>query len=431
MTGITPPRKGLSRAPQVALSRSVGYTAAYRRQNPARNPVTPLTKNLVLILFIGALAVFAARQLSAALQATDFPDFYCAARMLADGQGPHLYDAATQRQYQARYSARVGTLYIHPPFEAIVYLAVAWLPLQSAYVLWFVLSLGFLAIADYTFAHAALKDWNWHWLFVAAVTFAPVLLCLIQGQDSLLLLLLVVAFLNLRRGRAFAAGCWLGLALFKFQIAVPLGIMLLFAWGAKARWHFARGLVLVGAVLAAISAVLCGGRVFAAYPAFLLHLKTDRYAGIYPEAMGNLRGLIYLFFHRDQSAIAVAILAAASVGLLLKSIAEWRRVPAIPDDPISERELDRAFANSILVALLVSYHLNPHDLSLLMIPIALVLKDRSWLAEKGFARGMTPALLALIFLPLLHIWALKTAVYGLVALPLLGLLARNRRPQQI
>ncbi|MGC1220458.1 MAG: glycosyltransferase family 87 protein, partial [Candidatus Sulfotelmatobacter sp.] len=174
---------------------------------------------------MSALAAFALTH-SAALQGTDFPDFYCAARMLAAGHGHQLYDADLQRQYQARYAGRVGTLYIHPPFEAVFYLAVAWLPLRYAYLLWSLLNLTFLGFAVRRLAKEILP-WDWRLSLVASLTFVPTLLCFLQGQDSLLLLLLVVSsFAALRRGRGLAAGCWLGLGLFKFQLALPLALVL-------------------------------------------------------------------------------------------------------------------------------------------------------------------------------------------------------------
>jgi len=81
------------------------------------------------------------------LKGTDFPDFYCAGRMLADGHGHQLYDPELQREYQARYAGRVGTLYIHPPFEAVLYAGLTWLPLKLAYVLWWFFNYAALAVA--------------------------------------------------------------------------------------------------------------------------------------------------------------------------------------------------------------------------------------------------------------------------------------------
>jgi len=114
------------------------------RDTSRKLAIVSWTKTLILLVFVSALAAFAGTRFPGSLRGTDFPDFYCAARMLADGHGHQLYDPEVQRQYQARYAERVGTLYIHPPFEAVLYLAVAWLPLSRAYLVWSFLSLAFL-----------------------------------------------------------------------------------------------------------------------------------------------------------------------------------------------------------------------------------------------------------------------------------------------
>ena len=104
-------------------------------------------KTFVLFILVSFLVGFPGIRLSASLQGTDFVDFYAAARMVAEGHAHPLHDASVQRQYQARDARRVGTLYIHPPFEVAIYLAVAWLSLKSTYLLRSVFSLGFLALA--------------------------------------------------------------------------------------------------------------------------------------------------------------------------------------------------------------------------------------------------------------------------------------------
>ena len=371
-------------------------------------------KAFIFLAVIFALAAFAATRLAASLQGTDFPDFYCAARMLADGHGLQLYDADLQRQYQARYAGRVGTLYIHPPFEAVLYLGVAWLPLRYAYLLWSLLNLAFLTVAARRLAKELVPPWDWLVWFAASLTFVPVLLCLLQGQDSLLLLLLVVlAFVALRRGRAFAAGCWLALGLFKFHLVLPLAVVLVLTQNRNARSALAKGFTLVALAFAGLSAAISGWSVFLVYPKFLLHLKAQPFAGIVPQAMANFRGLVYFFFHADQSSATVAVVSILSAAALIKMLLGWKK----------HGEFDLAFANTVVFALLVSYHLNPHDLSLLLLPIALLLN--CWL--KQTPRISEPAhwirlgLLGILFLPPLHLWALRAGAYALVGLPVLAL----------
>lgn len=371
-------------------------------------------KYFVLLVFVLALAAFAGARPRASLQGTDFPDFYCAGHMLAGGHGHQLYDADLQRQYQARYAGRVGTLYIHPPFEAALYLAVAWLPLRYAYLLWSLLNLAFLMVAARRLARELVPPRDWLVWLAASLTFVPVLLCLLQGQDSLLVLLLVVlAFAALRRGRAFAAGCWLALGLFKFHLVLPLVLVLVLTQSRNARSGLAKGFSLVALALAGLSAVVSGWSVFLLYPDFLLHLQTQPFAGITPQAMANLRGLVYLLFHTDRSCAAVAVLLILSVAALIKTLTAWKK----------EGEFDLAFANTVVFALLVSYHLNPHDLSLLLLPIAVLLRrtltQRPRVSET--AHWMTLGLLGILFLPPVHLWALRAGAYALLGFPMLAL----------
>jgi hypothetical protein len=384
-------------------------------------------QTLVLLVFVSTMAVFVGPRFSASLQGADFPDFYCAARMLAAGQGHQLYDAEVQRQYQARYAGRVGTLYIHPPFEAALYLAVAWLPLKRAYLLWSLLNLLFLAVAAHRLATEALPSYDWRPGLVASLTFVPLLLCLQQGQDSLLLLVLVVlAFTALRRDSAFAAGCWLGLGLFKFHLILPLALVLVLTQSKSARGALAKGLTLVALALAGLSAAISGWSVFTVYPKFLVHLQAQQFAGIVPQGMANFRGLTHFLFHSDQSPWAVAAVSILSAAALLKALAGWRRLrlASHPSPPVpGQDEFDVAFSTTVLFALLVSYHLNPHDLTLLLLPISLLL-HRSLARTPGLrgpANWITVGLLAILSLPPLHLWTLRTGVYTLVGLPLLAL----------
>jgi hypothetical protein len=384
---------------------------------------------MLLLVFVFTLAVFVGARLSNSLLGTDFPDFYCAARMLAEGHGRQFYDAAIQRQYQARYAGRVGTLYIHPPFEAVFYLAVAWLPLRRAYLLWSLLNFAFLAAGLRRLANEALLPCDWGVGLAASLTFVPVLLCFVQGQDSLLLLLLLIlAFTALRRGRAFAAGCWLGLGLFKFQLVLPLVLVLVLTQNRSVRSALAKGFSLVGLALAGLSAAISGWSVFVVYPKFLLQLQAQPFAGVIPQAMANLRGLMYFFFHRDQSPWAIAVLSILSVAALIKTLNRWKHARTASDQsPATFRpqEFGHAFAGTVLFALLVSYHLNPHDLSLLLLPMVLLFHDVAGTTQAltTSQRWLIIACSVVLFLPPLHLLALRAHAYALVSIPLIALFA--------
>ncbi len=375
--------------------------------------VSSAAKTFIICAFVSALAAFAMTRSAEFLQGTDFPDFYCAARMLAAGHGHRLYDAGLQRQYQARYAGRVGTLYIHPPFEAVLYLAVAWLPLRDAYLLWSLLNLTFLAVAVRRVAKE-IEAWDWRLSLGVSLTFVPTLLCFLQGQDSLLLLLLVVlSFSALRHSRGFAAGCWLGLALFKFQLALPLALVLVVTQSRNVRTGLVKGFCLAALALAALSVAISGWSLFLVYPKFLLHLQAQPFAGVVPQAMANFRGLIYLFFHSDQSSGAIISLSILCAAALIATLWGWKR----------KDNFDLAFANTVIFALLASYHLNPHDLSLLLLPSALLFRraSRRTPSARNPANWIILGWLGIVFLPPLHLWTLRGGVYALMSLPLLGL----------
>jgi Glycosyltransferase family 87 len=382
-------------------------------------------KTLMLLVLLGAFTAFLCAHFSASSRGTDFPDFYSASRMLIEGQGHELYDAQVQRQFQSRYVGRVGTLYIHPPFEALFYLTVAWLPLNNAYALWTVLNLAFLGIITRKLTNDVLPTWDWRLLLIASLTFIPVLLNFLQGQDSVLLLLFVtLAFTALRCNRGFAAGCWLGLGLFKFELVLPLAFVLALH---KGRTGFLRGFALIALALAGVSVAVSGRTVFAAYPRFLLHLQEQPYAGIFPPAMANLRGLSYLLFHNDRSPFAIFTIAALSVSALFVARISWqdRRLATYSNyAPTNRLAFDIAFGNTVLFALFASYHLNPHDLSLVLLPMSLLLyhvRVGTIVVFSKPSRWVAQGVVALLFLPPLHLLALVEHVYALVAVPLFAL----------
>jgi Glycosyltransferase family 87 len=395
---------------------------------PHRNPSVHQSGRSKTILLIAALLCVAGWMgvhFSAAIKATDFPDFYCAARMLPNSHAHQLYDANIQREYQARYAGRIGTLYIHPPFEAAFYLSVAWLPIRSAYLLWFLVNLVLLATATCILSRLVDGPWEWPILTTASLLFVPVILCLQQGQDSLLLLLLLVLGLAaLRQGNSFAAGCWLALGLFKFQIVVPLILVLLIVQSGKTRMQLLKGFILVAFGLAAFSVGICGWSVFATYPEFLRRLSSQPFAGINPRAMANFRGLISLL-GLNQSALAEATQGALAVAALLLVLGIRERAKMHVRHPSTDRhEAASVYGYAVILALLVSYHLNPHDLSLLLIPmfpIAMRLGSRP-INVWRFDEWTAALLLAIVWLPPLHVWALRAGAYAILSLPLFCLL---------
>lgn len=356
-----------------------------------------LVKNLLLLAMLAGVAMLLARGFPRIEQGTDFPEFYAAAHMVREGVGRQLYNAAAQREFQARYTGRVGTYFNHPPFELLVYLPLARWPIERAYLLWSLLNVGLLLVTARILAPYVLPQWDWRLPAAGAWLFAPVLLNLIQGQDSvLLLLLLTLTFAALKRERPLLAGALLACGLFKFHLVLPIAAVALFA----KRWRLLAGFAAVGILLALVSAAISGWGWFVAYAQFLVEMSGLPLAGIHPKEMANLRGLIALLL----PASAWTPLTAAS-SLLILGCAIWNS---------NRAGTDLSFANAVMAATLVSYHLSPHDLSLLLLPMALLWRQSSTASLPEWLRWVQQITLISLFLPPLHVFLLVGHVYGYV-----------------
>jgi Glycosyltransferase family 87 len=128
------------------------------------------------------------------------------------------------------------------------------------------------------------KRLEWRVLLPLFFLFPPVLLSFLQGQDSLLLLLIMtLAVVELRRDRNFTAGCLLGCGLFKFHIVLMLVVLL----ASLRRKGFVRGFALVFVILLLISVGISGWASLTAYPHFLMRLSSLPLAGIHPAVLGG------------------------------------------------------------------------------------------------------------------------------------------------
>lgn len=136
--------------------------------------------------------------------------------------------------------------------------------------------------------------------------------------------------------------------------------------------------------------------------------------------------------------MALAILSAAISGrsvfvvypsfLLHQILAEGKRASVVSrSDSASRLDFDAAFGGTVMFAMLVSYHLNPHDLSPLLLPISLLMHS-VWLRPqrpRSLTNWVILSLLVIVFLPLLHLWALEVHSYDWISVPPLLLFLTN------
>ncbi len=335
---------------------------------------------------------------------TDFASFYAAGRVVQQGRGPQLYRYETQREFQKEFPSRsVPLLFYHPPFELALFLPLAGLPFAWAYGAWLLMSallvagLGFLRHPE----DERRPPPDWHSSvprMAAAFGFFPVFLALLQGQDSVLLLwLFCLAFLALRRGMDFEAGCFLGLALFKFQLVLPFLVVM----ALKKRWRLLLAVSMVAALLLGLSALIVGWQGMVEYVDFVR--QTDRlqaYGTIQAAGMPNLRGLVASAAGSALSPNAsVAVIAALSLLLLVAAARCWPQYGGK-----SGEQFDLAFAAAVAASVLASYHLNKHDATLLLLPIALAVRHLNRRkATVLWARRLLWLSLFALFYPPLHL----------------------------
>jgi hypothetical protein len=300
----------------------------------------------------------------------DFTVYYTAARILREGHGHSLYDPGTQlaaqREFTANSDIRRGPLpYIHPPVEALIFWPLTFLPYFTALELWNALNLFSLMVIWLLLRRAlpslqkiAFGDW-----MLLSLAFFPVLANFHQGQDAiLLLLLLVLGFRALDRNSDFAAGCWFGLGVFKYHFVIPL-FLILGLWRGR---RFIFSFCTTAASMALISLAIVGWRGALQYPVYAWRVVSmPSLGGLPPSLTPNLLGLLAAvpFFHQGWPLRSATLIA--SLGLLL-AVAFMGRSKG--DRPRSRLN----FAAAVIASLLAGYSTNTYDLSLLLLPLAIV-----------------------------------------------------------
>lgn len=356
--------------------------------------------------------------------AIDFRGYYTAGHMLRTHNAGLLYDYPTEQRLQNTLvaPAHFTLLFFAPPFAALPFALLSFAP-----YLWALLVFGLVNLALLAFAVRVMRP---HLRALTArwsptptllfLSFLPVGLTLVMGQLSIALLLIAcVAFALLETACPLLAGLVFSVALIKLQIAIPVALLFLL-WR---RWRFTVGFLLGAAALIAVSAAIIGPSNFPSYIHSITHTSAlagtnlQSTVGIGPRRMANLYGLFFMLTPTNH--LATAFTAVASIAVV--AWAATRR----PSFPLA-----------LLVALLVSYHLYPCDLTLLLLPLSLLCnnlfaEDASSAPAKASQRQhhrrtilfcsigaflITPALIEIIVNNLIFLLALP--ILGLAVCPL-------------
>ena len=333
----------------------------------------------------------------------DFRQLYTAGYMIRTGHSGELYDFAAQQRFQdAVVSPQPSPLpFIRPAYQALLFYPFSFVPYKIAYFLFLALNLVLLGVS-FRMLRPRLMNLAGVWKplpLAMFISFIPTGVALMQGQDSILLLLLFSAtLLSLERDAEFLAGVLTGFALFKFQIAIPVAILFFF-WK---RWRFLGGFCVSGGALALLSVWIMGLAQAMTHLRLLLSMQTGIRSGpaqlqfpIQLKKMMNLHGLVYGIGegHIGLRTITLLALSASIVFFCWVGFAGFRL------------RRDDQFKAAIASAVVVSYYMFVHDLVILLIPVTLILSEtisfrgkRAWLAVLATCLFLAPALVSSAYL---------------------------------
>ena len=333
----------------------------------------PLLWLIVMSLLLLEGGCIALRRSDMKAGITDFSALYGAARSVRLGSSPD-YDPSTIQgvdRIQGHETKPISLNLVdrlHPPFEALLFLPLTWLSYPNAYFVWSACNLVLVWLVPLVLwrfiprMHAEFE--------VIAFVYGlmlPVIVCLLEGQDSVLLLfLLSLSFASLEEGRDLRAGIFLALGLFKFHLVLPLVAALIVA----RKWRAISGFFTGFLAMLLVTFAVVGTRETLGYVPFVLrfsqHISSN--ASEKTAMMPNVRGLVSflatpLATARVQSMVVVCVSA-----VLLLLMLGWS---------FRFRQVSSAIQFSFVIAVtsLISYHYYVHNAVILVIPLLLMANE--------------------------------------------------------
>jgi hypothetical protein len=332
-------------------------------QAPANYPAARNGPLLVFLFLVTAILIITHNARESASRHWDFQAFYLGTEMVSHGEGSQLYNFGSQAAAQTRYvdPTRQVTLpdmpFLYPAATTLLFLPFARFSMAAAYAAWTVINVLILVMTVRLLQKVLpLPDDNRPLL--AAILFYPAFDCLLRGQVSILILFLVaLAFYFLLRSRPLMAGFVLGLAMLKFQVVLGLLAVLAF----RRMWRVLAGSAIGASLVAGLSVLITGWRAFAHYPAYLREVA-DMERVAYTHSMVNLRGMLWQLLHHEPAVWLVALL---SLALLILAALTWN-------------DIAKGFSIAVTLSLMTSYHAHFEDLSLLLLPFAVLIPRVRW-----------------------------------------------------
>lgn len=301
----------------------------------------------------------------------DFAAFYTAGTIVNEGQLSRLYDLNLQLQTQKQFVATVKLKnaplpYIHPPFEAWLFVPFARLKYPHAYIAWTITQICLLALAIFFLLPRGTRKFSYVvFLAILSMGLFPAAMALLQGQDSFLLLLVVsLCFFCWVRRCHFLSGCFLALGLFKFQLVIPIAMIFLL----RRKYKFASGFAAVGLLLLMLSCRMVGWRGLINYQKYLWTL--DHTPGLGVTTLGNMPNIrailasVVPMLSSDTMIPTVALLSILGVILAARL---WNG-----GESCEMLHFSGAFSLALVISMITSYYIYSYEMTLLLVPLIVV-----------------------------------------------------------
>ena len=372
----------------------------------------PTRGEVQIALGVTAVLLFFVVILSAVLadpRGFDFAGFYTGGLIVNQGNASKLYDLDEQARIERQRFNRTDFLIDnHPPFETLLFAALAKLPYVKAYLLWGAVNALLWMFSQHLFWSDRPIPTNFFRYCLLSFLFFPLWGTLILGQTTILLLyLFTLTFVCLKRGQDFRGGVFLGLGLFKFPIVLPFASICFL----RSKWRLMAGFVAGASLLGVVSLIVVGPAGVRSYANLVIDILKNPDNPAYISMrnwakMPTIKGFVAAFLtHRLTNARINVLAAAVSAALVLFTAWRWRQ------DDRGGNSLGLMFAAALTVSQVTAPHLYGYDLTLMLFAVLLVIGSPRW-SEESRQRVVLTAIIVILYCPPIYALLLwRQAVY--------------------
>ena len=324
----------------------------------------------IIILIVGLL-VNTSLLVKYGDESSDFVSDYFPAYSLRNGGAIYGEDIANLEKKMLGASKIPN---FHPPFNALLFLPLSFLPYNKAFVVLGVISLILLLLINQLVVRGLELNNEWFLNYVCfTLCWFPVLYCLILGQSSMIIAAcLIGGWFYLRLKKEYIAGFLFAIAtLMKlFPGLVLLYLLILKQW----RTFFATvSFIVVGLI---VTTIIVGFDDMRTYVMIIVARDIDDYQGyvlnhsiggivtrLFGKPMGWFEPLVELPY------IASLLIILLSIGVLVYTVLKMREMV------VTKERADYAFALTLVTMLLLSPITWTHIFPVLILPIGLLLRE--------------------------------------------------------